>query len=516
MKDRLIRIGLWTLFVIVLAAVVFGYYYVTTPAETFVVVPTDFPPGFSPEFTPDQLATYFLSAIDDVRITTNPASGIAPRLPGVNLGIQSASIIFNPYIPERVTGFPVFDQKFRGVSLNIIRQWAVSAKARHFLVLEVIGTTGGRYQLLALLHDRPDFSTRKHWTAPTSDDSCLGPQMCTTELAEEILAVQDPQVLVTFLSKKADASSFRKIASMYNSGAVSATLTREDYMIWGKALQAINEYDRAIIKFRKAVQPDGKFCPVYDQIGFTFLLKYEADMQADNLDRAETAYRSAIACDGKDAVAYSDLGNVLIRRWRAGNKTDEQLITNAIEQEEQALRVDPQRAEAAVNLGYVQYMRGQSQPALDYFRKISETFPDNAALFLNFGFLSYREYLRGRAELLQQAIDKTKHAWELDPRSYVAANNLAFMYFDINRFDDAVRLWRQAYQFRPEDSDILAGLALGLCQSHHVEEAVPYYQEAIRRDPQMSNAEYLHRSHFWSDKAVQGVSCLMTAQNSGT
>ena len=167
-----------------------------------------------------------------------------------------------------------------------------------------------------------------------------------------------------------------------------------------------------------------------------------------------------------------------------------------------------------MNIGYVQYMSGQHQQALDYFREIGERFPTHAALFLNFGYLSYREYLDGRSELLQPAIDGTRRARDLDPKSWVAANNLGALYFETDKLADAIKSWDEAHRLNPNEPDVLAGLALGLFKSGQRNEAVEHYREAIRREGKLVDPEYLRQTHFWSKKAAQDVVPLIQAATS--
>jgi tetratricopeptide (TPR) repeat protein len=182
------------------------------------------------------------------------------------------------------------------------------------------------------------------------------------------------------------------------------------------------------------------------------------------------------------------------------------LISHAIELSQQALNIDPKRGEAAVNIAYAQYMRGHHRQALDYFHEIGQKFPTNAALFLNYGYILYREYLDGRTDLLQDAIDETRRAWELDQKSYIAANNLGFLYFEVDNLKEAIKYWNEAFRLNHNDPDVLIGLALGLFKSDQCDEAVDHYREAIRREGEkIRDPGYLRSAHFWSEKAAQAV-----------
>ena len=129
---------------------------------------------------------------------------------------------------------------------------------------------------------------------------------------------------------------------------------------------------------------------------------------------------------------------------------------------------------------------------------------DDAAVFLEFGFLLYRQYLDG-AGSLADATEKTRRAWDLDPKSYAAANNLGFFYFESDDIKDALGFWRNAHTLNATDADVAAGLALGLYVSGQREEAVSHYRQAIALDREFRNPALLEQKHFWSKKAVQSV-----------
>ncbi len=511
MRKMALKIGIGTLALLILAAAIFGYYYWKTSTETVIFVPSPFPPGFSPGFTTDDMVDYLLASIQDIRIVAE--STTTPAAQGGQLGLQVAS----PSDKAGYTSFhvplPAFDLKVRGISPAMLRQWAVSTKARRFVSIDTTTGGGTGFRLLGILQDRPDFVTRHSWRVPVAGD-CVGPEKCTSELAEEVLAVIEPHPLILFYMQRGDEDSFHKVVKIYESGDIQGSaLNRDDYLAWGDALQGIREYDQAINKYWEGVKKDAQFCAGYDAIGLAYLHKYAIEMShTEYLNAAEKTYRQAIACDQNDAVAHCDLGNVLIRKWTAGNKVDAKLVEEAIAENQKALEIDPHRAEAAVNIGYARYMRGDHDQALEYFREISAQFPRNTSVFVNFGFLLYRDYLNGNTDFLQQALDKTNRAWELDKKNYVTSDNLGFLYFETDALPDAVKYWKEAYRLNPTDPDVLAGLALGLFVSKQSEEAVVYYREAIRREgPKMKDPEYLRQKHFWSQKAAEQVTPLIKA-----
>jgi len=510
------RIGGVTLLLCLLAGLIVGYYYLRTPSGTVVVVPEPLPPGLPAGLTAEQFGNYLLASFQNIRIVAESAPAAGMRAPQATPGIQVVSAAQkSPFISLQVP-LPPFDQKIRGVSIGSLREWGVSLKARRLILLEATPAGGSSFRLLAMLQERPNFETRYSWWVPVAGGPCSNLETCSRELAEEILAVLEPHPLVLFYLKQGEEDAFRKIVKLYESGRIpTASLTRDDLMAWGNGLLGIKEFDQAIRKYQEALNlnTNTQFCPAYDAIGYASIIKYEGERRMEHLDAAESAYRDAIACDSRDPFAHCNLGNVLIRKWLAGGKHNGQLAQEAMEHSQRASTGESQlpREAAAVNIGYLRYMQNQREQALDYFREISQKFPTNSALFLNYGYLLYREYLRGRNELLQEATKRTQRAWELDPKSYMAAANLGFFYYEADALQDAVQSWKEAYHLNPNEPDILAGLALGLFKSGQQDEAMKYYRTAMRQEPQIRNSEYLRHNHFWSDKAARDVVPLIQA-----
>jgi len=452
--DWLKKVSWTTLALVVLAVLMFGYYYRKTSATTVLIIPGSFPQGLSPGFTTDELSSSLLSSLERLRRTAQSAgrsSQTSPANVELALGRLPAASATDPEYTTLRNPLPIFDTKVRGVSLGMLREWAVQAKVRQFILIDATaGRSGGSGFLLhAMLQDKSRFEIKKDWWVPRHG-SCRSPlDICTNELAEDILAHEQPNR-----------------------------------------------------------------CLGYDEIGYSYLLKYQINRQIEDLSSAEDLYRKAIMCADRDPVAYCNLGNVLIRKWNAGGRVEAQLANDAVDYSKKALALNPQLAEAAVNLGYLEYVRGQHRQALDYFDKIGREFPTNQAVLLNSGFLLYREYLNGRSDLLAGAVQKTRSAWDLGP-SFIAANNLGFFLYEMDNVPDSVKYWQEARRLNPDDPDVLGGLALGLYKSGQQKEAIALYREVINRDAKMKDPQNLRDSHFWSKKAVEDALPLIQAASSG-
>ncbi len=113
--------------------------------------------------------------------------------------------------------------------------------------------------------------------------------------------------------------------------------------------------------------------------------------------------------------------------------------------------------------------------------------------------------------MLDDALDKTQRAWDLDRKSYAAASNLGFLYFETGSLQKAVNNWSDAYKLKSSEPDVVAGLALGLFDSNQPQKAIEYFVEAKRMEKDIDNPETLRTRHHWSRKAVEHMMALVQA-----
>jgi len=163
-------------------------------------------------------------------------------------------------------------------------------------------------------------------------------------------------------------------------------------------------------------------CPAHVARGFLYYRRPHGIQLLADLRRAEQDFRMGIACDARNEFTRTSLCNTLLREWSNSPKHDAELLVEAKRQCEKALEINPQFVIAAVNIGYILYRQGRHEDALHHFDDLSQRYPTNSALCLNYGFLLYLEYLADKSDdTLKQATAQTLQSWNLDQNSYVAA-----------------------------------------------------------------------------------------------
>ncbi|HUG38857.1 MAG TPA: tetratricopeptide repeat protein [Longimicrobiales bacterium] len=97
----------------------------------------------------------------------------------------------------------------------------------------------------------------------------------------------------------------------------------------------------------------------------------------------------------------------------------------------------------------------------------------------------------------------------LNPNSFTAHDNLAFVLFDLHRMSEALAHWEAALAIRPDEPDALAGKAIALQSLNRGAEAVLFYQRAVAANPTYLDCEALGREFFWSRIACNAAAPLI-------
>ena len=131
-------------------------------------------------------------------------------------------------------------------------------------------------------------------------------------------------------------------------------------------------------------------------------------------------------------------------------------VDEAVEQLEEAIRLDPKSATAHYRLGTALTIQGNRAGAIDYFRK---------AVNLDPGFAEAHNSLGGLLQLAGNVGEAERHyrrTLQLDPSHGGAHLNLGNILLGAQRFAEAEAEFRATLALRPESADAYAGLGQAL------------------------------------------------------
>jgi len=166
------------------------------------------------------------------------------------------------------------------------------------------------------------------------------------------------------------------------------------------------------------------------------------------------------------AEAYHDLGSVF------SGAPPEKARSKALSAARKALELDPDSAEAHVQLAWIQQTQWQWAEAESEDRRALELNPSDAAA--HDGLANLLLY-HGRTD---EALAWARRARELDPVG-VSGASIEWILFYSRRYNEAIHECRSALAVRPDDAYALWQFGMVLIANRQPEEAIPVLEKAV-------------------------------------
>jgi Flp pilus assembly protein TadD len=214
----------------------------------------------------------------------------------------------------------------------------------------------------------------------------------------------------------------------------------------------------------------------------------------NRLAEAEPFYLKAVTLDPDFAEAWMNLGLVRLRRGA---------LADALWCQRQALHIDPDSADAHNNLGMVHYAQGHIAEAENCFRSALRLRPAHANATLNLGSARQIQNHVEEAEAL------FRRALSLGADPARAKSNLALALMEQMRPDEAELCCREALALLPEYPEARANLALTLLTMGRLEEGFREYE--ARWTVEAMAAPKLSQPR-WTGQPLNGETVLLYAE----
>jgi len=191
-----------------------------------------------------------------------------------------------------------------------------------------------------------------------------------------------------------------------------------------------------------------------------------------DLERTIAYFNQAISQDPAFAAAYVGLADAYIDLGTvfAGGSPAE-TRPKAISAARKALELDPELAEAHVQLAYLYQQEWRWSDAEAEYKRVLKLTPNDAAAHLGFARLLLSE---GRTE---EAMEWSKRARELDPLA-ITGSKLGWILFCARSYDEAIRELRASLAVRPDDASALWQLGFSLIAEGKFQDAIPPLERA--------------------------------------
>lgn len=204
------------------------------------------------------------------------------------------------------------------------------------------------------------------------------------------------------------------------------------HYLLGTVLEKIGNISQALQAYQEAVALNPTFIDAYNKLGNILF-------QSGELEPAELIYNQAIAANPEHFGSYLNLGNVLMGR---------QEVEKAIATYETALKLSPNNPDILYNLGVAHQAKNNLPKA-----------------YLCFGDASYYQEKYAEAIIEYQKFLEYKTG---DMGFYIG---LAYCYISLNRYEEAIKVYRESLLLYPTAIKLYSRLVLLLQAMGHNQEA---------------------------------------------
>ncbi len=283
--------------------------------------------------------------------------------------------------------------------------------------------------------------------------------------AKALSGASPPEAAFAAARRAHQSGQLEQAEQLYRQALQAEPHHAQAWYLLGAACYALGRAEEAITCERRAIAEQPQHADAHNLLGvilaqqgrfaqagecFRRALQLSPDLPgaARNLELAEsalakTAREQPAPSRPEDAAAHYQRGLALARQ----NKLEE--ATAALRE---AVRLDPNHAEAMGNLGTALLLRDRNEEAADCFRK----------------------------------------ALRLRPQWVEAQNNLGVSCLKLARWQEAATAFEQAIRLRPNHADTQCNRALALIRLDHLDEALACLQRAIDLKPDLVDA-HCHR-----------------------
>ncbi|MGA1790886.1 MAG: tetratricopeptide repeat protein [bacterium] len=189
--------------------------------------------------------------------------------------------------------------------------------------------------------------------------------------------------------------------------------------------------------------------------------------QKGKVNEAIEEYRKALRMDPNFAEAHLNLG------WSYALKKNDYGI--ALQETLEAIRLKPDLKVAYRNLWWIYRLQKNYEKALDTLKKIVQLEPDNAINYLNLG----DAYVSDTRDF-KLAVQSYKKGLDLDPNNIYIHRKLGKVYEFEKRYDLAIEEYKKAAQLRPMDPYTFLFWAVSLGKAGRQMEIPPIMKNAVK------------------------------------
>jgi tetratricopeptide (TPR) repeat protein len=161
-----------------------------------------------------------------------------------------------------------------------------------------------------------------------------------------------------------------------------------------------------------------------------------------------------------------------IARHKAGK------IASAKKRYREALKIDPNEADALHFMGVLCHQQGRNNEAISYLQRAVNARERFAPALQNLSKILLIE------ERYHEALEVAEHTLSFDENAHHALRTMAHAYQELHQFKNACRIYRRIDALFPNEVGTIRNLALSLSGLRRRDEAVAEYRRALKIEPE--------------------------------
>ena len=154
----------------------------------------------------------------------------------------------------------------------------------------------------------------------------------------------------------------------------------------------------------------------------------------------------------------------------------------AIEAYQQAIRIQPNHADAYNNLGTIFINQNRIDDAIEAYQQAIQIQPNQGEAYYNLGNALHRQ------EKLEEAIEAYQQAIRIQPNYADAYNNLGVVLIDHEKLEESVQIYQKTLEIQPNYADAYNNLGNALREQGKLEESIRIFQKATYIQPNHAEA----------------------------
>jgi tetratricopeptide (TPR) repeat protein len=231
--------------------------------------------------------------------------------------------------------------------------------------------------------------------------------------------------------------------------------------------------NEAIANYEVAIQEEPNYADAHNNLGGILL-------DQRRYDEALRHYRAAVGTN-PEFIHYFNLANALADAASARRDTNE--FAQAVAAYQEALRLNPNAAEARHNLGLTWQAQGSNSQAIAEFAEAARLDPGRLDSWRSLAMCCAMQNRMPEAEAAFRQVVR------LRPDDGSAYGNLGNALAAQNKLDESISFYLTALKLNPDDYQTEFNLALTYSRQGRRAEAEAHYRQALRINPNYSEAK---------------------------